>query len=152
MDPYTEQPQTPEHHHNSCLWGCIGTLIAAVVVVAAVFSYGAWYFYKGFSSDARVQTVLEFVQHDTRAVALLGRNIKVLEVQMHTFDYSTGKGGSATYVLKVAGTAGEGELKADLDITGGGVTIKLLILTDKRGQEHYLVGTPPPNPLMQNSI
>lgn len=149
MDPYAEQP--PVRHHNGCLWGCIGTVIAAVVIIAAVFSYGAWYFYKGFSNDARVQTVLEAVQHDARAAAILGRNIKVLEVEMHTFDYSTGRGGTATYVLKVAGSAGEGELKADLDITGD-VKIKLLILTDKTGQAHYLIGTPPPNPLMQNSI
>ncbi len=127
-------------------------MIAAVVIVAAVFGYGAWYFYKGFSNDVRVQTVLEAVQQDARAAAILGRNIKVLEVEMHTFDYSTGRGGTATYVLKVAGSAGEGELKADLDISDGGVKIKLLILTDKNGQTHYLVGTPPPNPLMQNSI
>ncbi len=122
------------------------------MIIAAVFSYGAWYFYKGFSNDARIQTIKEFVQHDTRAAAILGRNIKVLEVEMHTFDYSTGRGGTATYVLKVAGSAGEGELKADLDISNGGAKITLLILTDRSGQAHYLVGTPPPNPLMQNSI
>lgn len=151
MDPYAEQPP-PVRHHNGCLWGCTGTLIAVAVIVMAVFGYGAWYFYKGFSSDARIQTILETVQRDARAAAILGRNIKVLEVQMHTFDYSTGRGGTASYVLKVAGSAGEGELKADLDISDGGVKIKLLILTDKTGEAHYLVGIPPPNPLMQNSI
>jgi predicted RNase H-related nuclease YkuK (DUF458 family) len=152
MDPYAEQPPPPARRHNGCLWGCIGTVIAAVVIFAAVFGYGGWYFYKIFNNDPRVQTVLETVQHDARAAVILGRNIKVLEVQMHTFDYSTGRGGTATYVLKVAGSAGEGELKADLDIRGGDVKIRLLILTDKNGQAHYLVGTPPPNPLMQNSI
>jgi hypothetical protein len=150
MDPYAEQP--PVRQRNGCLWGCIGTGIAAVIVIAAVFGYGAWYFYKGFSNDERIQTVLEMVQHDARAAAVLGRNIKVLEVQMHTFDYSTGQGGTATYVLKVAGSAGQGELKANLDITSSDVKIKLLILTDRTGQAYYLVGTPPPNPLMQNSI
>jgi hypothetical protein len=152
MDPYADQPAPPARRHNGCLWGCIGTAITAVVIVVAVFSYGGWYFYKVFSADARIQTVLEFVQHDARAAAILGRNIKVLEVEMHTFDYSTGRGGTATYVLKVAGSTGQGELKADLDISGEVVKIKLLILTDKSGQAHYLIGTAPLNPLMQNSI
>ncbi len=152
MNPYSEPQPPPVRHSNGCLWGCIGTLIAAAVVVAAVFGYGAWYFYHGFSSDARIQTVMETVRHDARAAAILGRNIRVLEVEMHTFDYSTGRGGTASYVLKVAGSNGEGQVKADLDIGGGDVKIKLLILTGKDGQPHYLVGTPPPNPMMQNSI
>lgn len=150
MDPYAEQP--PVRHRNGCLWGCIGTAIAAVVIIAAVFGYGAWHFYNLFSSNPHIQVVLDTLQHDTRAEAVLGRNIKVLQVETFTFEEATGRGGTETYVLKVTGSASQGEVKADLDISGGAVKIKLLILTDKTGQAHYLIGIPPPNPLMQNSI
>ncbi len=152
MDPYSEQQPPPVHHSNGCLWGCIGTAVAVVVIFVAVFGYGAWYFYRGFSSDARIQTVMETVRHDARATAMLGHDIKVLEVEMHTFNYSTGHGGTASYVLKVAGSKGSGEIKADLDTSGGKVKIKRLMLTGGNGRRLYLVGVPPPNPMMEDSI
>ena len=152
MDPYAEPEQTPPQPHHGCLWGCVGALIAAVVLVVAVFGFGAWHFYKVFGNDARIQTVMEAVRKSDEAVMVLGRNIKVLEVETQTFDYATGRGGTATLVLKVAGSNGEGEVKADLDITGRAATVKLLVLTDSEGHAHYLIGDPPPNPLMQKSI
>lgn len=152
MDPYAEQDQPQRRPSHGCMWGCIGSLIAAVVVIVAVFGYGAWYFYQGFNKDARIQTVMDTVRHDPRAERALGHNIKVLSVELQTFDYSTGRGGTARYVLKVTGSKGDGEVKADLDIAAGGTKITLLIVTGKDGEPHYLVGTPPPNPMMQNSI
>jgi len=152
MDPYSEQQETPARPRSGCLWGCLGALIAASVVVVAVFGYGAWYFYKGFSSDSRIQAVVQAVRADSQAAAVLGNNIKVLEVELHTYDYATGRGGTASYILKVAGSRGSGELKADLDITGHDSKIKLMVLTDSEGRTYYLVGNPPPNPMMQNSI
>jgi len=153
MDPYAEPEQTPPlRSHHGCLWGCLGVLIAAVVLVVAVFGFGAWHFYTIFGNDARIQTVMETVRKSDEAVSVLGRNIKVLEVETQTFDYATGRGGTATLVLKVAGSSGEGEVKADLDITGQTAKIKSLVLTDSEGRAHYLIGDPPPNPLMQNSI
>ena len=123
-----------------------------MVVVVAVFGFGAWHFYTIFGTDARIQTVMETVRKNGEAAMVLGHNIKVLEVKTQTFDYATGRGGAATLVLKVAGSNGEGEVKADLDITGKAAKIKSLVLTDSEGREHYLVGAPPPNPMMQNSI
>lgn len=154
MDPYAEQdlPARPRPSRG-CLWGCLAAFIAVVVIVAAVFGYGAWYFYKGFSSDERIQSIVAALNHSDEARAVLGRGIKAMEVNIHTFDYSTGKGGTATYVLKVIGARGEGEAKADLDISGNKAEIKSLILTDAEGQPHYIIGGPPPNPMMQqNSI
>lgn len=145
-------PQEPRRHGHGCLWGCLGTLIAIALVVAGVFSFGAWYFYKGFERDARIQTVMQTVRNDPTAQAVLGKNIKLLEVEVHTFDYSTGRGGKATYVLKLAGSEGEGELKANLDIADNGNKITLLILTGKDGREHFLIGAPAPNPMMDKSI
>lgn len=146
-----QEPEVPRRQGHGCLFGCFGTLAAIVLIIAGVFIFGAWYFYHGFEQDARIQTIMQTVRNDPRAAAVLGRNIKLLEVQVHTFDYSTGMGGKASYVLKVAGSEGEGELKADLDLTDNGAKIKLLILT-KDGHQHYLVGAPPPNPLIDRSI
>lgn len=152
MDPYSEQQQMPPRRSNGCLWGCLGTLAVVAVIVLAVFGYGAWYFYNGFTADSNVQTVLAALKGDTRAEAVLGKNIKILSVSAHTYERSTGRGGTATYVLQVTGSEGDGEVKAELDISNDPAKITLLILTGKDGQAHYLVGTPPPNPMMQNSI
>lgn len=150
MDPYAEQDPPPVRPSHGCMWGCIGTLVAVVVIIAAVFGYGAWYFYQGFSKDTRIQTIMDTVRHDLRAEAVLGQNIKVMSVEMQTYDYATGRGGTARYVLKVTGSKGEGEVKADLDITGNGTKITLLVVTGQDGEPHYLIGAPPPNPMMQN--
>ena len=154
MDPYAEQQDLnpPPRSRGGCLWGCLGTLIAAVVVIAAVYSYGAWYLYKGFSHDARIQTIVEVVNHSEEAKAVLGRNISVHSVERQTYDTSTGKGSTATYVLNVIGSNGEGKVKAELDISGPKAKITSLVLIDSEGHAHYLVGAAPPNPMMQDSI
>jgi hypothetical protein len=152
MDPYTQEQQQPApHRSNGCLWACLGTLIAGVVIVVGVFGFGAWYFYKGFEHDSRVQYIMQTVRDDPRAQAVLGKNIKLLQLEVHTYDYSTGKGGTASYVLRLAGSEGEGELKVDLDIKGDGPKITMMVLT-KDGRETYLVGVPPPHPMMDRSI
>jgi len=152
MDPYAEQNLPPPRRSHGCLWGCLLTLIALAAIVVAVFSFGAWHFYKLFGDNPHIQIVLDKLQSDTEAEAILGRHIKVLSVETYTFNESTGRNGIETFVLKVTGSAGEGDVKADLDISGDKVKITLLVLTGKDGQAHYLVGNPPPNPMMQNSI
>ncbi len=152
MEPYSAEQEGPRRPHHGCLWGCLGGFVAVAVVLVAVFGYGAWYFYKGFSNDSRITMIVTALRHNSEAEAVLGRNIKVLEVELHTFDYATGRGGTARYVLKVAGSRGQGALKADLDVSLQEPKIKQLVLTDSDGRSYYLVGTPPPNPMLQNSI
>ena len=154
MDPYAETEQTPPSGpHHGCLWGCLGVLIAAAVVVVAVFGFGAWHFSGILNNDDRIQTIIEAVRTNGEASAVLGHDIKMLgKVETQTFNYSTSLGGTATYVFNVVGSNGEGKVKADLDITGRTTKIKSLVLTDSEGREHYLVGAAPPNPMMQNSI
>lgn len=153
MDPYAEQELPPPRSHKGCLWGCLGTLIAVAVVIAAVFSYGAWYLYKGFSDDPRIQTIAAAVRANDEAVGVLGHDIKVMAVNRQTYDFSTGKGGTASYSLKMVGSNGEAEINAELDITKSETKIKSLVLVDSDGHSHYLVGAAPANPMMmQNSI
>ena len=153
MEAYTDEQQAPPpKNHRGCLWGCLAATISAVVIVVVVFGYGAWHFYKEFSGDERIQTVIEAVKKSEEATSVLGKNVRVLERTLHTYDASTGRGTIVTYVLKVAGSRGEGEVKAEIDIKDDKATITSLVLTDSEGHIHYIVGTPPPNPMMQNSI
>ena len=154
MDPYAEQqPENPPPRpRRGCLWGCLGTLIAAIVLTGAVYSYYAWYFYKGFANDPRIQMVMDVVKSNDEAAAVLGKNISVQGRERYTYDYATGRGGTASYVLTVIGSNGEGRIKAELDIRDGKTKITSLILIDAEGRNHYLVGAPPANPLIQNSI
>jgi len=150
MDPYAEPP--PPRRRSGCFWGCLGTLLAIVLVVAGVFTFGAWHFYKSFENDARMQAIMETLRHDGRAEFVLGRDIELLELEKHTYAYATGRGGSASYVLRVAGSKGEGEVKVDLELKDNGSKITLMVLTGKDGKSYYLIGAPPPNPMMDNSI
>lgn len=155
MNPYAvEEHARP---NRSCLWGCLGSLAAVAIVLAAVFGYGAWYFYKGFSGDGRIKTVIAALSHDAQAGEVLGKNIKVMEIELSTFNYSNstdqgGRSGNARYIMKVAGSRGSGEVKADLDVSGHEPKITLMLLIDHEGRTYYLIGTPPPNPMLQNSI
>jgi hypothetical protein len=153
MDPYAEQqPEENPRPRRGCLWGCLGTLIAAVVVIGAIYSYAAWYFYKGFADDPRIQTVMEQVKKSDEAAAVLGKNISVQSRESYSYDYATGRGGTATYVLKVIGSNGEGRINAELDIRDGKTKVTSLVLVDGTGRSHYLVGAAPANPMIQNSI
>jgi len=152
MDPSAEAEYAPPRRHHGCLWGCLGVLIAVLVIAGAVIGFGYWHFQKGFDSDTRIQAILDAVAHNGEATALLGQHVTVLERERQNYAYATGKGGTASYTLKVTGSAGSGELKADLDITDGKSKIITLVLIDQNGVSHYLVGAPPPNPMMQNSI
>jgi hypothetical protein len=149
MDPYAEPPPRPR---SGCLWGCLGTLVALVLVVGGVFVFGAWHFYKGFESDARVQAIMQTLHNDPRAEVLLGSNIKLMELETHTYAYETGRGGTAGYVLHVTGSRSEGEVDATLDIKDNASKITKLVLTPKDGRPLTLIGTPPGNPMMDNSI
>ncbi len=154
MDPYAEPDEAapPPRPQRGCLWGCLGTLIAAVVVIAAVYSYGAWYLFKGFSNDPRIQAVAAAVKANDEAVSVLGRDIRVMAVKKQTYEHSTGKGSIASYTLTVVGSNGEAEVMADLDVSAEPAKITSLVLTDSDGHRHYLIGGAPPNPMMQNSI
>lgn len=152
MSAYGQAPEGPAGPKRGCLWGCVGTLIAASLLVAAVLGYGGWYFYKSFSNDSRTQLVLDAARADNRVIEVLGKNVHLEGIETFTYDESTGRGGTATYVLNVAGSRGTGKLHAELDFKGEKTKITQLVLNDSDGRSYYLIGVPPPNPMLQNSI
>lgn len=152
MYPHSEAQDETARPSRSCLWGCAGLLVAVVLLLAGTFGYGAWKFYHFFHNDSRIQLVLEAARANSQALEVLGKNIQLEGLETYTYDESTGRGGTATYVLNVAGSRGSGKLKADLIIKGGDTKITLLVLSDSDGRSYYLIGTPPPNPMLQDSI
>jgi hypothetical protein len=153
MDPTAEQQNLPPSRpRRGCLYGCLGALVAVVVVIAAVYTFSARYFFKVLDNDAQIKTIVATLNQSPEAVSVLGRNIAVMSRERVSFHSETGVGSTASYTLKVVGSNGDGEAKADLDVAGGKPKITSLILTDAQGRDHYIVGAAPPSPLMQNSI
>jgi hypothetical protein len=151
MEPsYQGGPLPLRRRSGGCLWGCLGLVLIVVVGLVGVFGYSAWFLHKSFDNDSRLQTIMAIVHNDARAEAVLGRNIKVVEVESRTFAMGTGIGKSASYTLRLVGSDGEGVLKVDLDLNGGKTKVVLMVLTGSDGHPHTLVGKEPENPLQQS--
>jgi hypothetical protein len=150
MEPYYEQDEPPPRRSHGCLWGCLTVLLVAGLVTAALFGYGAWYFFKGFENDTRIQTIMSTVYSDPRAGTVLGRNIRIIDVEKHLYNTSSRGGQKATYTLRLAGTEGEGVLKAYLDLNGPEAKVTLMVLTGTDGHPHYLVGKEPKSPFARS--
>jgi len=149
MEPsYEEAP--PPRRRSGCLWGCLGLLLIVVVGVGGFFGYSAWVLHQGFENDSRLQTIMAIVRHDARAEAVLGRNIKIMEVESHTFAVTTETGKTASYTLRLIGSNGEGVLEVNLDLNGKKAKVTLMILTGSDGHPHTLVGKEPDSPLQQS--
>lgn len=150
---HVDPNQLPVHRSgHGCLWGCLGLVVLVVVIFGGLFGYSAWYFYKGFENDPRLATIMDVVRSDAAAEAVLGHNIKVLEIEGRTVHLSNGNDNSASFTLRLAGSKGEGKLNADLDLNGKKLKIVRMTLTGPDGQLHVLVGKEPENPMMQQSI
>ncbi|NIJ48636.1 cytochrome c oxidase assembly factor Coa1 family protein [Rhizomicrobium electricum] len=147
-----QQDAPPPRPRHGCLYGCLGALVAIVVVVAAVYTFSARYFFKVLDNDAQIKTIVATLNQNPEAQSVLGRNITVMSRERVSFHSETGVGSTASYTLKVVGSNGEGEAKANLDVAGGKAKITSLVLTDAQGRDHYIVGAAPPSPMMQNSI
>ena len=149
MEP-SYQDASPQHRRShGCLWGCLGLVLVVLLVSGAVVGYSAWILHKAFLNDARLQTIMAIDHNDTRAEAVLGRNIIFTNVDSHTFDKPKGAGKTAFYMLRLIGTNGTGVLKVNLDLSHGKTKVTLMVLTGSDGHPHTLVGKEPENPLQQ---
>ena len=149
MEPlYQEAP--PRRRSGGCLWGCLAVVLILVIGLGGFFGYSAWVLHKSFDNDSRIQTIMAIVRHDARAEAVLGRNIKIIEVESHTFAMTTKTGKTASYTLRLIGSSGEGVLEVNLDLNGRKANVTLMILTGSDGHPHTLVGKEPESPLQQS--
>ena len=149
MNPSYDQAPPPRRR-SGCLWGCLGLLLIIVIGIGGVIGYSAWFLHKNFDNDYRIQTIMAIVRNDSRAAAVLGRNITIMEVESHTFAMTTEAGKTASYTLHLIGSNGEGVLKVDLDLNGKKAKVTLMVLTGSDGHPHTLVGKEPESPLQQS--
>ena len=151
MNPsYEEAP--PRRRRSGCLWGCLALVLIIVVGIGGFIGYGTWVLHRTIDNDSRLQTIMAIVRDDSRAAAVLGRNIKIVEVESHTFAMTTETGKTASYTLRLIGSDGEGVLKVDLDLNGGKTKVILMVLTGTDGHPHTLVGKEPESPMQQQAI
>jgi hypothetical protein len=150
MNPSYEEGQPPRRRSGGCLWGCLALVLIVVVGLGGVVGYSAWFLHKSFDNDSRIQTIMAIVRNDARAAAVLGRNIKIMEVESHTFAMTTESGKTASYRLRLVGSDGEGVLEVNLDLNHGKTKVTLMILTGSDGHPHTLVGKEPDSPLQQS--
>src|SRR6266481_4387395 len=69
-------PPPPPRSHG-CLWGCLAAAIIAIVAIVGVASYTGWYFTSGFKNDVTLHAVMNVVNGDQIARAVLGDNIQI---------------------------------------------------------------------------
>jgi hypothetical protein len=150
MHPSVEE--VPPRRRSGCLWGCLGLLLIVVVGIGGIFGYSAWLLHRSLDNDSRLQTIMAIVRDDSRAATVLGRNIRIMKVESHTFAMTTGTGKTASYTLRLIGSDGKGVLKVDLDLNRGKTKVILMVLTGTDGHPHTLVGKEPDSPLQQQSI
>ena len=151
MNPSYDQAP-PRRRSGGCLWGCLAVVLIVVLGIGGVVGYSAWTLHRGFENDSRIQTIMAIVQSDARAAAVLGRNIKIVEVESHTFAMTTQAGKTASYTLRLVGSSGEGVLEVNLDLNCRKTKVTLMILTGSDGHPHTLVGKEPESPMQQQSI
>jgi hypothetical protein len=148
MDPSVEE--VPPRRRSGCLWGCLALVLIIVVGIGGIVGYGTWVLHQTVDNDPRLQTIMAFVHGDARAAAVLGRNIKIVELESRTFAVTTETGKTASYTLRLIGSDGEGVLKVDLDLNGGKTKVILMVLTGTDGHPHTLVGKEPESPMQQS--
>ena len=139
-------PPPPPRSGHGCLWGCLIAAVIAIVAIVGAMSYGGWWLYSGFRNDPTLHAVINTVNGDQIARAVLGDNIQItyLESSNIAEDLATGK--HASYVAHLRGTKGEGTLAVTVDATGDRTHITSMILTGPDGRTYDLTHTQPMAP------
>lgn len=141
------RPFPPTGSGHGCLWGC---LIAAVIAIAAVvgaMSYGGWWLISGFKNDPTLHIVMDKVNGDRIAHAVLGDNIEITSLASSSFNSDTATGTHASYVARVKGSKGEGTLAITADTVSGRTHVTSIVLTGPDGSTYDLTTSlPEPTP------
>jgi hypothetical protein len=126
---------SPGRTSRGCLWGCLAVLAFIFLPVLLAAGYGAWFFYQGYVRDPVLQGVVQLVQHDGTAEAVLGGNIHLTGIEGSALSYVWG-GESGSYVALLAGSKGEGALHVTARTREGHLIIDSMILDGPHG-DHY---------------
>jgi len=110
-------------------------------------SYTGWWLFSGFRSDPALHLVMETVNSDRIARAVLGDNIEITSLASSSITSDTASGTHAYYVARVKGSKAEGMLAITLDTVAGHTHVTSEVLTGPDGSTYDLTTsqpTPPP--------
>jgi hypothetical protein len=116
-------------------------LLALAIAVAAVVgavSYFGWFFSSGFKDNATLHMVMQVVNGDATARAVLGERIEITALHSSSMIEDTTTGRHEAYVASVSGSRGEGSIAVSVDTQGAMKRITSLILTGPDGRTYDL--------------
>lgn len=127
------------------VWGCLTPIAVVVLAFAAMLIYSGYYSNAGFKDDASFRTVLHAVQNNLVAIAVLGPDIAVSGTPSYRFFYGTA-GHTGSYQFAVRGSKGDGIVGAQVVISNGKTTIRMLKLRGPAGRIYDLLHGKGPQP------
>lgn len=136
----------PRGAGHGCLWGCLVAGAIAIAVVVATMSYTGWWLFSGFRSDPALHTVMETVNSNRIAHAILGDDIEITSMESSSITSDTATGTHAAYVARVRGSKAEGTLAITLEKVSGRTHITSLMLTGPDGNPYDLTTSQPVPP------
>lgn len=106
-------------------------------------SYGGWFLFSGFRNDPVLHGVMDTVNGDRIARAVLGDNIEITSLESSSFNSDITTGKHAAYVARVRGSKGEGTLAITVDTLSGRTHVTSIVLTGPDGSTYDLTTTGP---------
>lgn len=144
-------PPPPRSGGHGCLWGCLIAVLIVVAAAVAGFSYLGWFWTQGFKHDVALQAVVDVLNVDHTARAVLGDGIRVTSVSSFSIE-SNLSGKHENFIATVAGSKASGQITAEVHSGPTGKTaIGALVLTGPDGHRYDLSESAPQAP-PNNSI
>ena len=109
-------------------------------------SYTGWWLFSGFRSDPALHAVMETVNGDRIARAVLGNNIEITSLASSSVTSDTTSGTHASYVARVKGSKAEGTLAITLDEVAGHTHVTSVVLSGPDGSTYDLTTSQPTSP------
>jgi hypothetical protein len=129
----------PEKKHHGCLWGCLAAIILIALPAAGLAGYGGWLLYHGLTGDSGTRAVVEALQDNGVAEAVLGRDIRLAGVESRAVAALSGQGVRGVYVLLLVGSKGKGTATVTADLSGTHIHIVRAILIGPHGMRYDLL-------------
>jgi hypothetical protein len=131
-------PPAPYRSGHGCLWGCLIAVLIALGVFAVAISYSGWWLTSGFKSNKTLHFVVETINSEQIARAVLGDNIRIVDLQSSSISSDTTTGTHEAFVARVQGSKAEGTLNVTVETRSGNSRITSMILTGPDGSTYDL--------------
>lgn len=136
----TQPPSPPpERKNRGCLWGCLAALAIVILPAIGLTGYGSWLVYHSITSDAGTRAVVNALQKNGVAEAVLGQDIRLVGIGGHAFATLSGWHEQGVYVLYLEGSKGKGIATVTAGVSFAHVHITSAILVGPHGVHYDLL-------------